>query len=612
MGMEYLVYQHIGKYTVNETFCPSNELNPVKEFNVIIDRDSDGVIKELVENDTPFQSYIKLVKIDKNTGKKVTFNNTTFSLYKLNKENNEWEQVSCKLGKESYNKWTTDDNATAYTETKLNPGIYKVDEIVVADGFLQLEEECIFEINRDNETLEYDKDYDAYITVNIGNEQPTGTLKINKNISLRDDVDLSLIEDIDYTKISFELIAKENIIDYADGSVIYKKGQSIGVYNLNDDATLIVKDLPMGEYQLFEKSFIDGTVNDKTIHDVTFTQKDHVTKEYIVELDIENKTTCIELSKTDITGDKELEGATLSVKDKNGNIIDRWVSGKETHKIEGLIVDEKYTLTEEIQVENYVKATDIEFIVKNTEEIQKVVMIDKMVEVIKTDFVTGEEIEGAELQVVDENGNIIDEWISTREPHIVRGLEENKTYKLIEKISPYGYEIAEEITFTVTQDKETQKIEMKDMPILTDVQLIKIDAETKERICDDFVFGIYKDENCTELIEEVKSDKETATITFRDLRYNTFYIKEISSPDNYQLSDRVIKLEINDKGVFVNDIQLPKEENKIYSFEFENTKIETPNTGDNSNIKLWIAVLIVSCILLIAFFIIFIKKFMKK
>ena len=531
-------------------------------------------------------------------------------MYKLNKENNEWEQVSCKLGKESYSKWTTDENATAYTETKLNPGIYKVDEIVVAEGFLQLDEECIFEVNRDNETLEYDKDYDAYITVNIGNEQPTGTLKVNKNITLRDDVDLSLIDNIDYTKISFELIAKESIIDYADGSVIYEKGKTIGIYNLNEDATLIVKDLPMGEYQLFEKTFIDGTVNDKTIYDVTFTQKDHVTKEYIVELNIENNTTCIELSKTDITGDKELEGATLSVKDKNGNIIDRWVSGKEAHKIEGLIVNEKYTLTEEIQVENYVKATDIEFVIKNTNEIQKIVMIDKIVEVIKTDFVTGEEIEGAELKVVDEDGNIIDEWISTKKPHKVRGLEENKTYKLIEIMSPYGYEIAEEIVFTVSEDKETQKIEMKDKPILTDIQLIKIDAETKERICDDFVFGIYKDVNCTELIEEIKSDKETATITFENLRYGIFYIKEISSPDNYNLSERVIKLEINDKGVFVDNVQLP--ENEIYSFEFENTKIETPNTGDNSNIQLWITILIVSVIILIIFLIIFLKNFLKK
>lgn len=539
----------------------------------------------------------------------MTFNNTTFCLYKLNKENNEWEQVSCKLGKESYNKWTTDENATAYTETKLEPGIYKVDEIVVADGFLQLDEECIFEVNRDNETLEYDKDYDAYITVEIGNEQPTGTLRLNKKITLRDDINYSLIKDIDYTKISFELIAKENIIDYADGSVIYEKGQSIGVYNLNKDVTLTIKNLPMGKYQIFEKTFIDGIVNDKTIYDVIFTQEDYTTKEYFVELDIENKTTYVEFSKTDITGSKELEGATLSIKDKNGNVIDRWVSGKETHKIEGLIVNEKYTLTEEIQVENYVKATDIEFIVKNTGEIQKVVMIDKIVEVIKTDFVTGEEIEGAELQVIDEYGNIIDEWISTKEPHIVRGLEENKSYKLIEKNSPYGYEISEEITFIVTQDKETQKIEMKDMPILTDVQLIKIDAETKERIYDDFVFGIYKDANCTELIEEIKSDKENATITFKDLRYNTFYIKEISSPENYVLSERVIKLEINDKGVFIDDIQLSKDENVDYSFEFENTKIETPNTGDNSNIILWIAVLIISFLLLVIFFI---KKFMRK
>ena len=67
-----------GNYTVNETYCPSDKINPVQEFYVNIDKNSDGVIKELVENDTPFQSYIKLVKTDKNTGKTVTFSNTTF------------------------------------------------------------------------------------------------------------------------------------------------------------------------------------------------------------------------------------------------------------------------------------------------------------------------------------------------------------------------------------------------------------------------------------------------------------------------------------------------------------------------------------------------------
>ena len=98
-------------------------------------------------------------------------------------------------------------------------------------------------------------------------------------------------------------------------------------------------------------------------------------------------------------------------------------------------------------------------------------MIDKVVEVIKTDFITGQEIEGAELQVVDEDGNIIDEWVSTKEPHKSKGLEENKKYKLIEKTAPYGYELTEEIEFTVTTDKETQKIEMKDMPILKNIKI---------------------------------------------------------------------------------------------------------------------------------------------
>lgn len=149
-----------------------------------------------------------------------------------------------------------------------------------------------------------------------------------------------------------------------------------------------------------------------------------------------------------------------------------------------------------------------------------------------------------------------------------------------------GFELAEEIEFTVTDDKGTQRIEMKDMPILTDVKLIKVDSKTKERIFDDFTFGIYSDENCTELIEEKHSNKETATITFEDLRYGKFYVKELSSPNNYSLSDKVTEIEINDKGVFVSGEQIGQDEDGIYSFEFENAPIETPNTGDESHLKL--------------------------
>ena len=467
-----------GKYTVNETYCPSDRINPVQEFYIDINENSDGVIKEVVENDTPFQSYIKLVKIDKKTEKTVTFSNTTFSLYKLNEETNEWERVSCKLGKESFDKWTTDENGIAYTETKLDAGTYKVAEIVVPDGFLQLEEECTFEISRSNETLEYDKDYDAYITVNIKNEQPTGTLIVDKSVAVREDIDTSLINNIeDLSGIEFKLTAKENIIDMADGSIIYEKGKEVKRFNLDKDGNYTLSNLPLGEYQLQETKTLDGLVLNETIYDVVFTQKDLTTKVYEEKKEISNDTTVFEFSKTDITGDKELEGAKLQVIDKNGNIIDEWISGNKTHKIEGLKVGETYILREQITPEDYVKATDIEFKVENTNKVQKVTMIDKIVDMSKVD-IGGNEIEGAKMQVLDYEGNIIDEWVSGKEPHKIKNLEEGKSYILHEEVSVGYYVKATDVEFEVTYDKETQHLELIDKI----VDVTKIDMVNGEEV----------------------------------------------------------------------------------------------------------------------------------
>lgn len=652
-----------GEYTVHETYCPSDLVNPVKPFKVVIDKNSPDVIKELVENDTPFESYIKIVKKDKKTGKTVTFSNATFSLYRLNEENNEWEKVSCKLGRESFDTWTTDKEGVAYTETKLVAGTYKIDEVKVPDGFLELDKEIVFKVNRSNETVKYDDDYDAYITVNVENEQPTGTLVVDKSVAIREDVDTSLVDISDLSGIEFKLTAKEKVIDYSDGSTIYEKGQEVKKFNVDKNGNYTLSELPMGIYELEEIKTLDGLVLNTTKYEIKFEQKDQTTKVYEETKEISNDTTVFEFSKKAITGDNELEGATLIVLDENENIIDTWQSGKDTHKIEGLVVGKTYTLREtitpdqyvqatdiqfkventkeiqkvemidkvveiskqdiagnelegatlvvtntrtknivdkwtsgkephkvtgliegetyvlheEIVIDGYVKATDIEFTVSEDKETQKVVMVDKVVKIVKTDLVTGEEIEGAELKVIDEDGNTIDEWISTKEPHIVNGLEENKKYILIEKIAPYGYEITEEIEFTVTEDKETQLIEMKDMPILTDVTLIKTNSNTQEVIKADFTFGIYKDENCTDLVQEVTSNSEDGTVTFKDLRYGTYFIKEIKAPKGFVKSDKVIKLEINDKGVFVDNAQIEKNDN-IYSFEFENAPIETPNT----------------------------------
>lgn len=519
-----------GEYTCYETNTPSDKINTVQPFYIKIDRNSDGVIKEFVENDTPFESYLKLVKIDKNTEKKVTLSNATFKLDRLNEKTNEWERVTCKLGKETLDSWKTDENGVAYTETKVKAGTYRISEVVIPNGFLKLEQEIVFEVNKSNKTLEFDKDYDAYITVTVANEQPTGTLKIDKSVAIREDVDTSLVDISDLSGIKFKLSAKEDIINYADGSIIYEKGKEVGRYSLTKEGILLIEKLPMGSYELEEISTLDGLVLDTTKHEIVFKQEDTTTKVYTKEEKLVNDTTSVEFSKTDITGDKELKGATLTVTDSEGNVIDKWISGEKTHKIEGLKVGKTYVLKEEIQVDSYVKATDIKFEVKNTNEVQKVTMIDKLVEVIKTDVVSGEEIEGAELIVTDENGNEIDRWISSREPHHVKGLEEGKKYFLEEKTCPYGYEIAEKQEFIVSLDKETQRIEMKDMPILKSVQVEKIDKDTGEHIkSNKFTFGIYEDEKCTKLIKIAGANEFEGTALFDNLRYGTYYIKELRS-----------------------------------------------------------------------------------
>ena len=661
-----------GEYTVNETYTPSPEIETVEEFYVTIDEDSKTPIKEIIANDLPFEAYIKLQKQDKDTGELVIYSNAIFELYKLNEDNNKWEQVRCKVGNNYYTSWSTNNEGIARTEEKLEAGTYKVEEIKVPDGFLQLDEDLIFEVNNRNKTLEYDKDWDAWITVIVRNEQPTFTLKLNKEVELRDNVDTSLLKDkeLDLTQVSFELFAKENIIDFIDGSIIYEKGTSIGKYNLNKDGTLTIENLKIGQYYLKELTTIQGAVLDDTEYEVVFEQTDTSTKEYVVELNIKNDTTIVEFSKLDITGEKEIAGAELTILDKNNNIIDQWTSvSDKTHKIEGLIVGEEYTLREEYAPDGYVKSKDIKFKVDNTAEIQKVNMIDKKVEILKTDVegntiegvtlvitntktknivdkwvttkeahsvsgliegetyvlheektvgnyvkakdieftvtedkqtqtitmidkivevskidsMTKEKINGAELMVIDENGNIIDSWETSQENHKVKGLEEGKKYKLVEKNAPYGYELAKEIEFIVTEDKENQIVEMEDMPILTDIKVNKIDSETKEIIKDKFTFAIYEDKECTKLIKEIEANKNDGFVIFEDLRYGEFYIKEIKAPNNYNLSNEVIKVEINDEGVFINGEQIEENNDKIYSFEIENTKKETPKTNDNRN-----------------------------
>ena len=125
-------------------------------------------------------------------------------------------------------------------------------------------------------------------------------------------------------------------------------------------------------------------------------------------------------------------------------------------------------------------------------------------------------------------------------------------------------------------------------PLLTAIQVNKVDSVTKEAIVSkDFEFGLYSDKECTKLIKTENADQETGTATFKDLRYGTYYVKEIDAPKGYQLSDEVKKIVIN------NDLEGVGE---VHSFVYENILLPASflNTGDSSTIFLFVGLAIIS------------------
>lgn len=495
---DYLPY---GKYLVRETKTPKDYMT-APDFTVSVTKDSSEYneleqVKLVSVNNKPFASYVKLVKVDEDTGKKVTLNSASFKI-----KDAQGNYVVQKVSGTKVDTFTTNsdneiipvvEKGTVTLPLMLNAGTYTIEEIKTPKGFLDLEKPVEFVISS---TYDYDVDEDAdpIVEVKIRNRQPKGEIKLNKTV-MDLDTDTDLVDRSDLSKIQFVLKAKEDIYSSIDGSLMFEKDSVIttensgaivntgsevgnGIYALSLDGHLDISNLPMStkgaSYYLQEVKTLDGCVLDTAQYDAVFKQSDFTTKNYIKSFDVENKTTDFEFNKTDVTGDKEVEGAQLTITDEDGNVVDQWTSDGKVHSIEGLVVGKTYTLSETVTAKDYVKATDIKFTVKNSSELETVTMKDKQVFVSKT-TVGGEEVTGAHMQIIDEDGNIIDEWYSEGKSHIANGLEEGKTYTLHEDLSPLGFNLANDFTFEATKEKENQTVEMIDT--VTEVNKTDVDGK---------------------------------------------------------------------------------------------------------------------------------------
>lgn len=512
-GLATTKYLPFGEYLVRETVTPKDYYtNP--DFTVSITKDhseyenEEDQVKKVVLNNRPVETQLKLVKQDEETGKTVSLNSASFKIVAdediLDGGNivyKKGQYITQKVGGKKYDTFTTNSDNVVVVKTEYTndddekgevflplqffAGKYHLEEVKVPTGFIGLGKTQSFEMSG---LLDYtkDEDGDPIYTVTVRDEQPKGEIKLNKTVADLD-TDVDLVDRSDLSKIQFVLKAKEDIYSPVDGSLMFAKDDVIttensgaivnsgtevgnGVYALSTDGHLDISNLPMGvgeaQYYLQEVTTLDGCVLDTTKYDAVFKQSDYTTKTYIKSFDVENLTTDFEFNKTDVTGDKEVEGAQLTITDEEGNVVDQWTSTDKVHSIEGLVVGKTYTLSETVTAKDYVKATDIKFTVKNSSELETVTMRDKQVSFTKTDVTGEKEVEGAEITVTDkETGKVVDKWTSGKDSHFINGLEEGRTYILSETVSPEEYVKSTDIEFTVSKEKVNEKVNMKDKQV---------------------------------------------------------------------------------------------------------------------------------------------------
>ena len=347
------------------------------------------------------------------------------------------------------------------------------------------------------------------------------------------------------------------------------------------------------KYTLIEETAPDGYVKAESIE---FTvSKEKKNEAYIM------KDKQVTVTKTEVSGTDEVEGAKMTVTDEKGKTVDEWTSGKEEHYVSGLEEGKTYTLTETTAPNGYVKAESIEFTVSKDKVNQEVNMFDAQVKVSKTDALTGDAVKGAEFTVFDKDGNIVDKWTTDGTAHAVSGLDAGSEYILKETKTPEGYMTAPDRTLVVSGE-QNMDVEIKEQPVLTDIEVQKVDAQTKKVIrSKDFEFTMYSDGECKNAITTVSADKNAGTATFKDLRYGTYYIKETKAPTGYLLSKEVKKVVVDDKLENVG---------KTYSFIYQDTPMSTTGvkTGDGTDIQKFTALTGISGIVLLICVILILRK----
>lgn len=607
-----------GTYIVKETKVPADHY-AVEDFEVQITEDSREPQEWRVLTDQKFRALIKVVKLDQETGKTVLLPNTTFKIKNL--ETNEYvEQWVFLPIPHKVTEFKTTEDGTVTTPTTLTAGTYQLEEIHAPFGYVLNEEPIRFEV-RINSVCEVAEDGKTpIIIVTKEDVSQKGTILVKKQgeklagIKQDDKGNIQFIyENQNVNDAEFQIKADEDIYS-ADNQkdLIYKKGQVVDTVKGNK----ATKQLPLGKYSVHEVVAGHGFILNTEIKKVELKYAGETVEVVNEETSYinERQKTLIEVSKQDKENQTKLQGAvfgiyakediasvTGNVLVKKGTLIETVTTdenGKALLKAD-LPMDHKYEVREIKAPIGYAGTNEVIEINTQYQGQEKTTISFKplfeneitRVEVSKKDITNNEEIAGATLTVYPKGNKAetFDTWVSgqdgtnedgTIKPHIIKGLEVGKTYVLEETSSPYGYAIAQNVEFTISDTGNVQSVEMKDEMVVGQLKWNKNGELFNQTVTGQTEFGktespvwnksnllgaeitIYADEDITignhtyykkdEAIEVLESDwKEVLS---KKLLVGKYYYKETKVPHGYIQDTEKHQFEIKDNQI--NELQV--------------------------------------------------------
>ena len=416
----------------------------------------------------------------------------------------------------------------------------------------------------------------------------------------------------------------------ADGKVIVKADTLLQeMTSDNDGLATCTLDLPLGQYYVKELKAPAGFVSSDEVLNLDASYQGQDVKTVKLKTVKKNQPTTVEITKSDVTTGVELDGAKLTVLDKEGNVVDQWTSVKDQpHVIKRLTVGEEYTLREEMAPYGYLKATDVKFTLKDTAEIQKVEMKDEVPTGLLIINKNGEFLDKVTLldqvkctvehlfeYVTGSLSDVTFDVFAAEDIKAADGVSEDY-FKADEKVGtittdsngiaqmgdlPAGKYYVKEVKTAhgYVLDKEPRYVDLsyrdQDTPVITydekwqnarqkvKVTVLKKEKDT-ERVLAGGVFGLYTSEDIKNAKGEVLLEKdslieqrvtdEKGQITFTaDLPVDgKYYVKEIFAPDGFVTTEEVQEFTFEYAGEDQAEVS--------YDFTFENqsTTVELTKT----------------------------------